>query len=77
MCDDKCVPKLGANGMAEFREQGTEWKRNWGKFHRSCNESCIKTSKFFPSGVKERHYALKKKEYVEKRGVKGFGGLFS
>lgn len=46
------------------REQG---EREIGKFHRSCNESCITGQKIFSSAVKEKHSSMKEEEHVEKK----------
>lgn len=78
ICDEKCMPNIGTKWHGRVREQVTGWERNWVKFHRSYNESCIKIHQIFsPCGLKERH-SMKKGEYTEeKRGMKSFLGLFS
>ena len=71
MYNVKYAQEFGYKWRERVREQGTAWERNWGEFHRSCNESCIKGHHIF-SKWGERYYSLKKEAYVKgKRGVKG------
>lgn len=66
MYDEKCAPKLGTNDM---RELG-----NWGHDEREIGESFTKAAMrvvsiffFFPNGVRERHYSMKRKKIWKRK----------